>query len=539
MIMSSKPLKRKPSTEILYESDSITHGKKFASSASVSYRNGNELKRQNTLQTSYETSENDSNAETPIMLSSTRKKRSSLFKYFNCTFEGCSKAFNRQARLAAHLRSHSNERPFVCTKDGCQKAYMQEKHLKHHVKSFHTQERDFHCDWEGCDKSFLTSSRLNRHIEAHQGRERYKCVEFPPCNQTFRKHQTLQRHVRAEHLHLSPFPCTFVDPITKESCNLGFEGPSGLRRHQECAHGTARYFCTECTLSGSFNTDGTPIHPGFSSYRKLEAHIRKEHANCIFCDIKCRSQRELLAHIDSQHSGKSIQERRKYPCNEPGCDKRFTTKYNLNAHIRSAHLGNRFICGTFHVDTHPNIPGWTDSNGCGCDFISKQSLIDHIRYTHLKLKRKTGHNVTIEPNLEFKESDVINNLEDLYSNLNTDTQFNGSIQNNATNLIEPTECTSSTFSYHDTGYNNCPIKTSDPQACMENISTVDKFTNYKEIIPQDLELLIQIEPDTPFEFEDTFPTYLKEPQSKYREENYKCEREQNTLWNDLFPFIRD
>jgi len=196
-------------------------------------------------------------ADTPVTpFSPGRKKFPSELKTIKCTWEGCIKTFNRPARLTAHLRSHTGERPFVCTYEGCDKAYLTDKHLQTHIKGSHTHEKKYACDWEGCDKSFLTSTRLKRHKEAHKGHDRFRCTGYPPCNQTFRKHNTLQRHIRSDHLELAPYPCTYIDPITGEACNAGFDGSVGLRKHEERVHGAAQFFCPQCIVEGAFTPDG-------------------------------------------------------------------------------------------------------------------------------------------------------------------------------------------------------------------------------------------------------------------------------------------
>ncbi|KAE9379119.1 hypothetical protein N431DRAFT_434125 [Stipitochalara longipes BDJ] len=343
------------------------------------------------LEDEYENSDSDSSdkyktADTPVTpFSPSRKKFPSELKTIKCTWEGCTKTFNRPARLTAHLRSHTNERPFICTYEDCDKAYLTDKHLKTHIKGSHTHERSYHCDWEGCNKSFLTSTRLKRHKEAHKGHDRFRCTAYPPCNQTFRKHQTLQRHIRSEHLELAPYPCTYIDPITGQACDAGFDGAVGLRKHEERVHGAAQFFCPQCTVPGAFGLDGTPIHLGFTTEIQLQSHVKKEHANCPFCDLKCSSQRELQNHIDSQHSGKSLEERKRISCTYLGCNKRFTKPGNLKIHIRTAHMGERFICCTFDLSEHPDVGDFDTADACGKDFVSKASLIDHIRTAHLGL----------------------------------------------------------------------------------------------------------------------------------------------------------
>ncbi|QSZ30549.1 hypothetical protein DSL72_000103 [Monilinia vaccinii-corymbosi] len=313
------------------------------------------------------------------------KKFPSEYKTIKCTYEGCTKIFNRPARLAAHLRSHANERPFICTYEGCDKAYIEGKHLKQHIKGSHTHEREYTCDWEGCTKSFLTATRLRRHKDAHGGHERFRCTSYPPCNKTFRKHQTLQRHVRSDHLDLAPFPCSHIDPITNELCKAGFDASGGLKKHMERAHRAATFLCEECTVPGKFHQDGTPVPLAFTTSAKLQAHIKKEHANCMFCDRKCSSQQLLQKHIETQHSGSTLEERKNIPCEYPGCPKSFTKRANLLVHMRTVHDGQRFICGTFDVSQAPDLASWDRSDACSKDFVSKVNLEDHVRTLHLGL----------------------------------------------------------------------------------------------------------------------------------------------------------
>ena len=125
---------------------------------------------------------------------------------------------------------------------------------------------------------------------------------------------------------------------------------------------------------------------------QLKAHFKKEHANCAFCDRKCSSQRELQRHIESQHSGSTLEQRKNIPCTYPGCNKSFTKKYNLSVHIRSQHEGVRYICGTFDVSKSPDLAAFDTEDACGKDFVSKANLEDHIRTAHLGLPSQVNAN---------------------------------------------------------------------------------------------------------------------------------------------------
>lgn len=296
------------------------------------------------------------------------------------------------------MRSHTDERPFTCSYPGCNKAYREDKHLKQHIKGSHTHEKPYQCDWDGCNKGFLTATRLRRHQESykgHQGRDRFRCTGHPPCNQTFRKRQTLQRHIRADHLNVSPFPCTYVDPTTQAVCSAGFDSGGSLRKHEDRFHGALRYWCDECAASGASNNEGIPQQAGFRTQNELTRHIRTEHSNCIFCDTKFTSQTQLQRHIETQHASSAGIERvsnvskPKIPCTIPGCDKTFSKNYNLSVHVRTFHNGERFICSVSATASYsfksPEVAAWTGIDACGKDFVSKVNLEDHIRTQHLCL----------------------------------------------------------------------------------------------------------------------------------------------------------
>lgn len=65
-------------------------------------------------------------------------------------------------------------------------------------------------------------------------------------------------------------------------------------------------------------------------------------------------------------------------------------------------MGERYICGSFDISTHAELSSFDDSEGCGKDFASKVSLVDHIRTTHLGLRSvfsaKRKQNTKIDDN---------------------------------------------------------------------------------------------------------------------------------------------
>jgi len=89
--------------------------------------------------------------------------------------------------------------------------------------------------------------------------------------------------------------------------------------------------------------------------------------------------------IEIRHSGISLEDRKNVPCTYSGCNKLFTKKSNLSAHVRTAHKGQRFICGQFNLSRSEDIAFWDGQDACGREFVSKVNLEDHVRTQHAGL----------------------------------------------------------------------------------------------------------------------------------------------------------
>ncbi|OQD64767.1 hypothetical protein PENPOL_c007G06572 [Penicillium polonicum] len=334
----------------------------------------------------------DESPTTPFSTTSSRRERyPSECKTLPCPFEGCDKAFNRPARLQEHLRSHNNERIFKCDVEDCDKTFLRITHLQHHVKSAHTNVRDYVCDYPGCGKSFVNGSRLRRHVATHDGHDKYRCTEYPPCNETFRKHSTLQKHVTVVHLKQKPFPCNYVDPTTKEKCDMAFDKAGNLRTHQSRVHSEKRFTCAECAEnmeaeSSEMADDSAKQDVSFPTYASLQNHIRIVHPpSCPECPLVCSTARGLRQHLEIAHGNVTLEERKIFPCTVPGCGQSFTKPGNLTVHVRTVHQGEkRFVCGETDLSKSTKLDGW-DGVGCGKRYGNKLTLEEHIRVTHLGL----------------------------------------------------------------------------------------------------------------------------------------------------------
>ena len=340
--------------------------------------------------------------------SATSRATSKRPKRYVCDFDGCSKAFDRPVRLQAHIRTHTDDRPFACEEVGCDKRYYKCEHLKAHVQEKHTTDTVYVCPYvistsdEGeelhCGKTLATASKLKRHLAMHESKEELKCQEVG-CGQVFRKMETLQRHVKKDHLAEKAFRCTHTLYETTdiefmpEECGQAFSTVGQLKAHENREHAGLKYFCEICSPPPADTEDGDDIDAamselqriGFLTYTDLQNHNKVVHPpTCTTCGKACESNRALAAHMDIEHS--SLSERQKYACTWPGCDRSFTRAGNLKVHVQTLHAkAKEFVCGEFDLVDNPRTPGWHAGIACGAAYTTKATLEGHVRTKHLDL----------------------------------------------------------------------------------------------------------------------------------------------------------
>ncbi|XP_043725399.1 transcription factor IIIA-like [Telopea speciosissima] len=254
--------------------------------------------------------------------------------------EECGASFKKPAYLKQHMQSHSLERPFTCPVDDCQSSYRRKDHLTRHLLQH--QGKLFNCPVENCTRRFAFQGNMKRHVN-----EIHEEDGSSSCNTGGQK-----KHVCKE-------------------CGKVFEFASKLRKHED-SHvklDTVEVVCGEPGCMKHFTNDEC-----------LKAHVQSchQHVTCEVCGQK-HLKKNIKRHLRMHEAGVSSSD---IKCSFKGCRHTFTTKSNLNQHIKSTHLEVRpFACRIR-----------------GCD---KKFPYRHVRDNH----EKSGIHIYVHG--DFEESDEL------------------------------------------------------------------------------------------------------------------------------------
>ncbi|XP_014036981.1 general transcription factor IIIA, b [Salmo salar] len=277
-------------------------------------------------------------------------ERIQVHRSFICSFVNCNATFNKSWKLDAHLCKHTGLKPFSC--ENCDKSFCTRYQLTRHGLS-HSGEKPYTCQAAGCSEAFVTYASMKNHMaRVHQHQEKYYKCDHVHCGMEFNKKNQLKTH-KIKHTQLLPFQCIF------EGCKREFAAPGQLKRHEKVHQG---YPCAveDCPFQGKT----------WSEYQKHRKAVHRIELQCDSCSRMFLEAWFLKQHQLRVHSGAP---KRVFQCSDAGCEKTFTTHFNLENHVVSDHEGKMaFSC------TH---------EGCGKHFAMQESLRRH-RVVHDPERKK-------------------------------------------------------------------------------------------------------------------------------------------------------
>ena len=229
---------------------------------------------------------------TVTVLSSVSRLGPTQLKIFTCEY--CNKVFKFKHSLQAHLRIHTNEKPYKCPQ--CSYASAIKANLNVHLRK-HTGEK-FACDC--CSFTCLSKGHLKVHVERVHKKIKQHC-RF--CKKKYSDVKNLIKHIRDAHDPQDKKVKEALDELclmTREGkrqllydchiCERKFKNELDRDRHM-LVHGDKWPFA--CELCGH----------GATKYQALELHVRKHPFVyvCAVCLKKFVSSIRLRSHIREAH----------------------------------------------------------------------------------------------------------------------------------------------------------------------------------------------------------------------------------------------
>lgn len=262
------------------------------------------------------------------------KQRSKFNNLKKCTCSVCGRTCANPSTFKAHLRSHTNEKPYSCP--SCDKKYKDSGTLKRHMTRNHMQhkrQRNFIC--ENCGKGFFSKSDVKIHMRTHTGE--------------------------------TPYGCSL--------CSLRFTQISALQRHKKRHTGVKDHLCTACPKS-------------FCTKEELKSHLlahtTEKKYSCPLCNVLFKYQSNLRKHV-RLHS-----EPNRFVCNH--CGRTFSVKGNLKSHIDKQHSeksGHCTVCSKNVANIEVHMWRHTGQRPLKCElctssFYELKTLARHMNYRHKK-----------------------------------------------------------------------------------------------------------------------------------------------------------
>ncbi|KAL4705083.1 hypothetical protein ACJJTC_002731 [Scirpophaga incertulas] len=344
-------------------------------------------------------------------------RRDEEFNSFKYKCEHCVRGWNNEQMYLQHKQKHDVfAGDFVC--DLCKKRFLSKNHLSVHM-SHHLFVRE-------CLVCCYRARAINmrKHLATH-----LRMVQCLECRKKFPSTRVFFKHYSSVHVS-SVFICDYCQKKCKSKrmiekhmrhyhvshdcdvCGHRLKNRTGYVRHYNLYHGTApeEAYCVKCDRK--FINNGLYRRHLTSSVAHAEERKNKvkKMVQCPDCGKEYTRTTYMMNHYRHVHTKQS-----RFFCQL--CDKQFLNSTKYVEHQRYTHNGEKkeknklcYICGrgfaekrtlVNHMRTHSGERPFKCEH-CNAAFTQKIAMLSHVKYIHMKHKRKES-----KPKKEINEQEKL------------------------------------------------------------------------------------------------------------------------------------